>query len=94
MEVKAEKIAPAADAVAALCGDVAALRARVEVQEGALRRIGRLPVAGTKSADDAARRAFVDRYLRAGQDVGVELKALSGLSGASGGLPFRAKLTR
>lgn len=85
MEVKAEKITPAADAVAALRGDVAALRARVEVQEGAIRRAGRLPVEGTKSAGDAARRAFVDRYLRAGQDAGVELKALSGLSGASGG---------
>lgn len=35
--------------------------------------------------DDPARTAFTNHYLRRGQEMGVELKSLSGATGASGG---------
>lgn len=91
IEVKAEALEGAFDAVlaaeelAAVRGDVAALRAQVERQAVAA---ARLPLDGVKAADgarDPARAAFVDRYLRRGQDAGVELKSLSSASGAEGG---------
>src|SRR3546814_11235116 len=44
----------------------------------------RLPLDGAKAADPA-RDAFVERYLRRGIDAGVEMKSLSGASGAEGG---------
>jgi HK97 family phage major capsid protein len=67
------------DRIAGLEGEVAALRSALLVQ--------RRPVLdGVKgSVEDPARAAFVDRYLRQGLDAGVELKSLSGASGATGG---------
>lgn len=67
------------DRIAGLEGEVAALRSALLVQR-------RPALDGVKgSAEDPARAAFVDRYLRQGLDAGVELKSLSGASGATGG---------
>jgi HK97 family phage major capsid protein len=91
MEVKAEALdgafeaVLAAEEIAAVRGDLAALKAQVERQAVSA---GRLPLDGVKSAGDTvdpARAAFVERYLRRGQDVGVELKSLTNVSGAEGG---------
>lgn len=85
IEVKAEGIGEAADAgeVAALREEVAGLKARVEA--GAL-RAGRAPLDGIKAAGGgAARSAFVERYLRRGLDAGVEMKSVTGTTGADGG---------
>jgi HK97 family phage major capsid protein len=91
IEVKADALDGAFDAVlaaeemAALRGDVAALKAQLERQALSAARV---PLDGVKSAEghrDPARAAFVDRYLRRGLDAGVERKALSGASGAEGG---------
>lgn len=91
IEVKAEALEGAFEAVlaaeeiAAVRGEVAALKVQVERQAVAA---SRLPLDGVKSADgsrDPARVAFAERYLRRGLDAGVELKALSGASGAEGG---------
>jgi HK97 family phage major capsid protein len=91
IEVKAEALEGAFDAVlaaediAAVRSEVAALKAQVERQTVAA---ARPPLDGVKSADagrDAARVAFAERYLRRGLDAGVELKALSGASGGDGG---------
>lgn len=87
MEVKADALDGAFDAVLAaeavdeLKASVSALQAQVAAQSLAA---GRLPLDGAK-ADDPERSAFVDRYLRRGIDAGVEMKSLSGASGAEGG---------
>lgn len=87
MEVKADALEGAFDAVLAaeavddLKASVAALKAQVDAQTVAS---ARLPLDGAK-ADDPARDAFVERYLRRGIDAGVEMKSLSGTSGAEGG---------
>lgn len=87
MEWKADALDGAFDAVLAaeavdeLKASVAALKAQVERQAVAA---ARMPLDGAK-ADDPARDAFVERYLRRGIDVGVEMKSLSGASGAEGG---------
>ena len=57
-----------------LRGEVAALRARLAASE-------RPALSGAK----AERSPFVERYLRQGQEHGVELKAMSGASDAAGG---------
>jgi len=62
--------------VAALRGEVAALKARLEAQA-----LQRPALSGVKSAGSA----FVERYLRKGLEAGVELKALSGATDAAGG---------
>lgn len=95
IEVKAEAMAEgaepidqavSADALTALKAEVAGLRVRVEAQAARVAGGGaRLPLDGVKSAFDPARAAFVERYLRRGIDAGVELKSLSGASGAEGG---------
>lgn len=85
IEVKAEGIGEAADAgeVAALREEVAGLKARVEA--GAL-RAGRAPLDGIKAAGGGSgRSAFVERYLRRGLDAGVEMKSVTGTTGADGG---------
>lgn len=85
IEVKAEGIGAAADAgeVAALREEVAGLKARVEA--GAL-RAGRAPLDGIKAAGGGSgRSAFVERYLRRGLDAGVEMKSVTGTTGADGG---------
>lgn len=85
IEVKAEGIGEVADAgeVAALREEVAGLKARVEA--GAL-RAGRAPLDGIKAAGGGSgRSAFVERYLRRGLDAGVEMKSVTGTTGADGG---------
>ncbi|MBD3747828.1 MAG: phage major capsid protein [Sphingopyxis terrae] len=59
-----------------------ALKAQVDAQAVAA---SRLPLDGAKAAADPARDVFVERYLRRGIDAGVEMKSLSGASGAEGG---------
>ncbi len=87
MEIKADAIEGAFDAVLAaevvdeLKASVAALKAQVDARTVAA---SRLPLDGAKAADPA-RDAFVERYLRRGIDAGVEMKGLSGASGAEGG---------
>lgn len=62
--------------IAALEAEMTAMR--VQMQRPALD--------GVKGgAVDPARGAFVDRFLRQGLEAGVELKSLSGVSGAAGG---------
>ncbi len=45
----------------------------------------RVPLDGVKSFADPARSAFVERYLRRGIDSGVEMKSVTGATGAEGG---------
>jgi HK97 family phage major capsid protein len=65
--------------VAALRGEVAALKARVEAEALA---DARPALSGVKAANASP---FVERYLRKGLEAGLELKALSGASDAAGG---------
>ncbi|GLT02962.1 phage capsid protein [Sphingobium jiangsuense] len=73
-----------ADRLAVVEADIAALKGQVAgIRRGAVERPA---LDGVKGAEaDPARAAFVDRYLRRGQEAGVELKSLSGATGASGG---------
>ncbi|MGE4429136.1 MAG: phage major capsid protein [Sphingobium sp.] len=89
-EVKADALEQSFDALEggdrldALEAEMAALKGQV----AAVRRAGveRPALDGVKGGEaDPARAAFVDRYVRRGQEAGVELKSLSGASGASGG---------
>src|SRR5690606_26060984 len=69
--------------IAALEGDLAALKGRVD---GAFLSGQRPALDGVKGgAVDPARAAFVDRCLRQGHEAGVELQSFSGASGAGGG---------
>lgn len=73
-----------ADKIATLEADMAALKGQV----AAVQRTGveRPALDGVKGAEEnPARVAFVDRYLRRGQEAGLELKSFSGSSGATGG---------
>ncbi|TNE46123.1 MAG: phage major capsid protein [Sphingomonadales bacterium] len=73
-----------ADRIATLEADMAALKGQV----AAVRRGGveRPALDGVKGGEaDPARAAFIDRYVRRGQEAGLELKSLSGASGAAGG---------
>lgn len=92
IEVKADALEASFDAVlqgeriSALEADIATLKGRMAAsarpQPGSI--LG--PVLdGVKGMDDPARAAFVTRYLRQGQEAGVELKSLSGASGGAGG---------
>ena len=69
------------EAVAALRGQMDALRARVD---GYVVAAGRPALAGAqiKSVEHAA---FVDQYLRKGVANGIELKSIAGTSDAAGG---------
>ena len=89
-EVKADALEesfdalPGANRIATLEADVAALKGQV----AAVRKpaVERPALDGVKGAEiDPARAAFVDSYLRRGQEAGVELKSFSGGSGAAGG---------
>ncbi len=94
MEYKAEGELPGTDAAAipaliaaeafdTMRADIDALRTQLNAQTMAA---ARLPLDGAKAAPAGpARRAFVERYLRRGQDAGVELKSLTGTSGGDGG---------
>lgn len=89
LEVKGDALEGAFEAVlqgekiAALEADIAGLKGvmaarAIEAQRPALD--------GVKGVDlDPQRAAFVDRYLRRGQEAGVELKSFSGASGSVGG---------
>ncbi len=62
------------------------LESEVAALKGALLAQQRAPLDGvTGGVEDPARAAFVERYLRHGQEAGVELKSFSGASGAAGG---------
>lgn len=86
MEVKADGFDAAFDAaeteaaIDAVRGDLSALQARVAAQEV---QAARLPLDGMKQQSGGG--AFVQRYLRQGMDAGVELKSVSGATGADGG---------
>lgn len=89
-EVKADALEASFDAVAGadrlavLEADMAALKGQVAAaRRGALSRPA---LDGVKGGEvDPARAAFVERYVRRGQESGLELKSLSGATGASGG---------
>jgi len=104
IEVKADALEASFEAlerededVAALRGEVAALKARVEAQGPSttpLRGAAPLPEASSGRNWDARpvlsgakseSSPFVDRYLRKGLEAGVELKAMSGASDGAGG---------
>ncbi len=73
-----------ADKIAGLEAEMAALKGQV----GAVQRsaIARPALDGVKGAEiDPSRAAFVDGYLRRGQETGLELKSISGATNAAGG---------
>jgi len=89
-EVKADALEESFDAlaqgdrIANLEADMTALKGQVD----AVRRsaVERPALDGVKGAEaDPARAAFTDKYLRRGQEAGLELKSLSGATGAAGG---------
>ncbi|MET0240407.1 MAG: phage major capsid protein [Sphingobium sp.] len=85
IEVKADALEESFDAIVQ-AERVAALEARVESMDAAMRAVRRPALDGVKGgAADPARAAFVDRYLRQGMEAGVELKSFSGATGGSGG---------
>ena len=85
IEVKADALEASFEAlerededVAALRGEVAALKARVEAGAVAAAR----PALSWAKSEGSP---FVERYLRKGLEAGVEMKAMSGASGGEGG---------
>ncbi len=89
LEVKGDALDGAFEAVlhdekiAALEADVAGLRGIISARNVDAQRPA---LDGVKGVDlDPQRVAFVDRYLRRGQEAGVELKSFSGASGPVGG---------
>ncbi|MEZ5655571.1 MAG: phage major capsid protein [Sphingobium sp.] len=73
-----------ADKISTLEADLAALKGQVAAVQR--RAVDRPALDGVKGAErDPARVAFVDKYLRRGQEAGLELKSLSGASGGVGG---------
>jgi len=89
-EVKADALEKSFDAIAGadrlatLEADMAALKGRVAA--AGRPALGRPALDGVKGgAEDPARAAFVDAYLRRGQEVGLELKSLNAATGAAGG---------
>jgi HK97 family phage major capsid protein len=89
VEVKADALEESFDAI--LQGErIAGLEARINEIDAAVKAravaAARPPLDGVKGTDvDPQRVAFVDRYLRKGLEVGVELKSFSGASGGAGG---------
>ena len=73
--------------IAALEADVAALKGAAGAQGLWAQRPALDGVKGDASGAfvDPQRAAFVERYLRRGQEAGVELKSFAGTSGAAGG---------
>ena len=89
-EVKADALEESFDAlsqtekIATLEADMAALKGQVAATSRAA--VERPALDGVKGAqEDPAKQAFVERYLRRGQEAGVELKSFSGASGGAGG---------
>jgi HK97 family phage major capsid protein len=78
LEASFEALEREDEEVAALRGEVAALKARVDAQALA----GARPALSGAKAEASP---FVERYLRKGLEAGVELKAVSGATDASGG---------
>ena len=89
-EVKADALGESfdalaqADRIAGLEADIVALKGQVAgVQRSAIERPA---LDGVKGAEiDPARAAFIDKYIRRGQEAGLELKSFSGATGAAGG---------
>ncbi len=91
-EVKADALEESFDALAgddrlaAIEADMAALKGHLgTIRRGSADRPALDGVKGMGEAADPAREAFVERYVRRGQEAGVELKSMSGATGASGG---------
>lgn len=68
--------------LAALRGEVAALRTRLDARAAAAARV---PLDGVKGADARPESAFTERYVRRGLEAGVEMKSFSGATNAEGG---------
>jgi HK97 family phage major capsid protein len=91
IEVKADEMGAGYDALlqderlAAVEADIGALKGQVADAFLASRRPVLDGVKGVDGARDAARVAFVDRYLRRGLEAGVELKSFAGATDAAGG---------
>ena len=86
IEVKADALEESFDAI--LQGEkIAALEADVAALKGQVVAAQRPALDGVKGVGmvDPQRAAFVDRYVRRGLEAGVEMKSLSGASGAAGG---------
>ena len=85
-EVKADPLEAsfeaAGDEVGAIRAEMADLRRKVDAGVAVATRPA---LDGAKAAADPAKRAFVDRYLRAGVESGVELKAASTVTDPAGG---------
>jgi len=79
LEASFDAVAAAA-ALGELRGEMAELKARLDRQAVAA---GRPALAGAQAAPET--KAFVDSYLRKGQEAGVELKSFAGTSPADGG---------
>lgn len=71
-----------ADELAELRAEMGALKARMEAQALAAARPA---LSGAKSEASPERRAFVEGYLRHGQESGIERKSLSGVTPGDGG---------
>ena len=87
-EVKADPLdasfaaAAQVDEVSELRAELSAMRGRMDAQAVAAARPA---LAGAKAEVSPERKAFVDAYLRQGNEAGVELKSVAGISGDSGG---------
>lgn len=87
-EVKADALEASFDAVQtqALAAELAALRGELDIMRARLAPARRPALDGAKAeADDGRRRAFVDGYLRKGQEAGVEAKSFNITTPAEGG---------
>ncbi len=89
VEVKADALEESFDAILQ-AERIDAIEQRIGALDAAVRERGiavqRPALDGVKGgAVDPARAAFVDRYLRKGQEAGVELKSFSGATGGAGG---------
>jgi len=73
-----------ADKIETLEADLAAMKGQVAAVQ---RSVAERPALdGVKGVEmDPARAAFVDKYIRRGQEAGLELKSVSGATGAAGG---------
>ncbi len=89
VEVKADALEESFDAILQ-AERMAGIEARMDALDAAMKAgrdaVARPPLDGVKgAAANPARTAFVDRYLRAGLEPGVEMKSFSGATGGAGG---------
>lgn len=97
IEVKAEAIDGQTDtgnpmANDALQAQIDGLKVRIDAQSAVIARgANRVALDGVKSVHPA-HTAFIERYLRRGIDAGVELKSVTGVTGAEGGFAIPREL--